>query len=250
MIDYRAMNFLESRPWLAPMLCLACVSTQHQDPQLWRPAPGTQPDSIPGPVVDFGPYDDFSDALEAACPLILSKPNASVGHLQGGDRQLALRVSTEYCAWLYYTPEHKYELSMLTDTPVPGSSFRGETRCLLPPDVDDARYPPSSIKYIFILHNHPFATGISSGDIRFAAAMTNAHALLADVGNRKIPLSVIAFFANTEREASSRCGGFYQYIPATRELLKWVHAQGDWNGVRLGRVEWTSDTRFDVIEER
>ena len=52
-------------------------------------------------MMDFGPFDSYTDALSEACSLILSKPNASVGHIQ--DLELALRVSTEYCAWLYPT---------------------------------------------------------------------------------------------------------------------------------------------------
>ena len=65
-----------------------------------RPNPG-EPflESLP-PMMDFGPFDSFEDALNEACPLILSKPNASVGYIK--DPELALRISTEYCAWLYY----------------------------------------------------------------------------------------------------------------------------------------------------
>jgi hypothetical protein len=105
---------------------------------------------------NFGPFDSYADALKAACPLILSKPNATVGHLQDLDPGLATRVATEYCAWLYYTPEHQYEMSMLTDRPKPDDLAVGKKTCLLPKFVSDPRYEPGDLKYIFALHNHPF----------------------------------------------------------------------------------------------
>ncbi|PTL84565.1 hypothetical protein [Vitiosangium sp. GDMCC 1.1324] len=166
---------------LVPLLVgLACSSPKPIDPRVWRPTSNDRAEYIPGPLKSFGSFDNPSDALKAACPLILSKPNATVGHLQERDPELAVRVATEYCAWLYYTPEHKYELSMLTDVPAPGSALQGEATCLLPPNVDDPRYAPSSIKYIILLHNHPFSSEISKPDVNFAIAMANAHALTAD----------------------------------------------------------------------
>ena len=235
---------------LVPLLFgLACASPKPVDPHVWRPASKTEADRIPGPLKNFGPFDSPSDALKATCPLILSKPNATVGHLQERDPELALRVSTEYCAWLYYTPEHKYELSMPTDVKDPGSTLQGNASRLLPPNIDDPRYPPSSIKYIFLLHNHPFAGELSQIDIRLAVAMVNAHALLVEAGNRKIPLSVIAFFSNSKDGQNPTCDGFHQYIPATRELLKWTNTSGDWKSKRIGTVNWTSDTEFTIMRE-
>jgi hypothetical protein len=206
-------------------------------------------DRIPGPLKKFGPFDSFGEALEAACPLILSKPNASVVHLLGRDRQLATRLSTEYCAWLYYTPEHKYELSMLTDQAGPGDSMNGETRCMLPTHVDDPRYPPSSIQYIFCIHNHPFSGEISRDDIYFAAAMANTHGLVATTQGRQVPLAVIAFISNSPDPSNPTCDGFYQYIPATRELLKWTRPSGAWRRDKYGTVIWTSPTNFTIQRE-
>ncbi len=184
---------------IALLIGLGCSTAQRlDDPHIWRHASDERPDSIPGPLKNFGSFDSPSDALKAACPLILSKPNATVVHLQQRDPKLALRVSTEYCAWLYYTPEHKYELSMLTDVAAPGSALQGEATCLLPPNVDDPRYAPSSIKYIILLHNHPFSSEISKPDVNFAIAMANAHALTVEAGGRTIPLAVVAFFSNSK----------------------------------------------------
>ncbi|MFY0563167.1 hypothetical protein ACN28E_04935 [Archangium lansingense] len=237
-------------PLLVSLLaCLACSPIRPVDPHIWRPTPGHGAESIPGPLKNFGSFDSFSDALKAACPLILSKPHATVVHLQERDPELALRVSTEYCAWLYYTPEHKYELSMLTDVPAPGSALKGEATCLLPPNIDDPRYAPSSIKYIILLHNHPFASEISKPDVYFAIAMANAHALTVEAGGRTIPLSVVAFFSNSKDSQNSTCDGFYQYIPATSELQKWTNTSGDWKGKRIGMVNWINDTEFTITKE-
>ena len=227
----------------------ACASPKATDPHLWRPASGRPSESIPGPLKNFGPFDSFSNALRAACPLILSKPNATVVHLLEKDPRLALRASTEYCAWLYYTPEHKYELSMLTDMPEPGGALNGTASCVLPPNVEDPRYPPSSIKYIFILHNHPFAGELSERDVHLAAAMANAHELVVETRDRKVPLAVIAFFSNSKDSESPTCDGFYQYIPATRELLKWAVTGNDWKGKRVGMVTWLSATKFTIQRE-
>ncbi|HYO58830.1 hypothetical protein [Archangium sp.] len=243
------MNSTKQHLLVSLLFGLGCSSPKLADPHVWRPTSGQGAESIPGPLKNFGPFDSFSDALKAACPLILSKPNASVVHLQERDPELALRVSTEYCAWLYYTPEHKYELSMLTDVPLPGSALHGAASCLLPPNVDDPRYPPSSIKYIFLLHNHPFAGELSEVDINFTVAMANAHELVVEAGSRTISLSVVAFFSNSKDSQNPTCDGFYQYAPATRELLQWINTKGDWQKNKVGTVHWVSQTRFKIIRE-
>jgi len=225
------------------------VPPQRIDPDVWRPGSGGSSELIPGPLENFGPFDSFSEAVQAACPRILSKPNATVVHLQKADPALATRVATEYCAWLYYTPARKYELSMLTDQEEPGSALNGAASCLLPPRVDDPRYPPDKIKYIFILHNHPFAGELSENDIRLAAAMANAHELVVETRERKVPIAVIAFFSNSETGRNPSCGGFYQYIPATRELLKWNQSGSTWKGKNIGKVIWSSATTFRIERE-
>ncbi|WP_407741347.1 hypothetical protein [Hyalangium sp.] len=82
---------------LRSLLLLALSCAPQPIPGVVRPAPGAPPlQSLPGPMAGFGPFDSFSDALIAACPLILSKPHATVSHIQ--DRDMALRVASEYCA--------------------------------------------------------------------------------------------------------------------------------------------------------
>ncbi|WP_395836207.1 hypothetical protein [Archangium violaceum] len=138
-------------------------------------------------MMDFGPFDDYSDALSEACSLFLSKPNASVGHIK--DLELAQRVSNEYCAWLYYTPEDRYQLSMLTDQSEADDFLKKKRTCRLPTFVDDQRYPPWSIKYVFALHNHPFGGPLSLRDMRQIISLANVHEWVVETKDGKVPIS-------------------------------------------------------------
>lgn len=93
---------LEMQQWLCWLLLsvlvsLGCVPSRPVE-GVWRPGPGDDPEQIPGPMQNFGPFASYADALKAACPLILSKPHATVGHLQDVNPELARRTATEYCA--------------------------------------------------------------------------------------------------------------------------------------------------------
>jgi hypothetical protein len=191
-----------------------------------RPAPGAPPlESLPGPLTGFGSYESFSDALIAACPVILSKPNATVRHIQ--DPELALRVSSEYCAWVYYTPDHKYEMSMLTDQSDPDDVVAGRRSCRLPPLVDDKRYLSSTLKYFLAVHNHPFGSRLSLQDMRGIIGYANYHEWVVDTREGKVPISIIAFYSNSVDSSSPTCDGFYQYTPKTNELHQWARTQGN-----------------------
>jgi hypothetical protein len=212
-------------------------------PGVIRPAPGAPPlESLPGPLAGFGPFDSFSDALIAACPLILSKPHATVSHIQ--DPELALRLSSEYCAWLYYTPDDKYEMSMLTDQSEPGDLIRGRRTCRLSAFVDDPRYPPSSLKYIFALHNHPFGSPLTPQDMRNIIALANYHEWTVNTREGKVPLAIVAFFSKSTDPASPTCDGFYQYTPETRSLDQWIHKEDTWAQKRVGTVTWLDETHY------
>lgn len=178
---------------------------------------------------NFGPFSSYADALEAACPMILSKPNAVVGYLQDSNPDLARRTATEYCGWLYYTPAHMYELSMLTDRSAPDDVVTGRKSCDLPAFVNDARYESSDLKYIIALHNHPFGTQISERDMRFIEAMASIHEwVIATRNHGQVLLSIIAFFSRSKDPGVPTCDGFYQYIPATRSMVRWTRMQGKW----------------------
>ncbi|MFL5355034.1 hypothetical protein [Archangium sp.] len=209
-----------------------------------RPNPG-QPllDRIPGPMPGFGSFDHFSDALLAACPRILSKPNATAGRVGSQDFQLRWRLSSEYCAWLYYTPEHKYEMSMLTDQSRP-DDLNSRKSCILPPVVEDRRYPPGSLKYVFALHNHPYNSTLSDYDIRFIVSKGDEDGFEVETRDGKIRLSIIAFFSDSDDTAHPTCDGFFQYIPLTGQLLKWTSAQGAWHCEQTGTIKWFARTDF------
>lgn len=145
----------------------------------------------------FGSFDTYSDALLAACPLILSKPNATAGRINDQDFQLRWRISSEYCAWLYYTPDHKYEMSLLTDQARP-DDLNSRKSCVLPSYVDDRRYPPGSLKYIFALHNHPYESSLSKDDIDTIISKGSLHGFESETKSGKIKLAVIAFFSNSK----------------------------------------------------
>jgi hypothetical protein len=214
---------------LVPLLVGLGCSSPRPIEGVWRPGPGEDSQHIPGPMTNFGPFDSYADALKAACPLILSKPNATVGYLTDSNPDLARRTATEYCAWLYYTPEHQYEMSMLTDQSSPDDLVTGKRSCLLPTFVNDSRYASGDLKYIFALHNHPFGSKISPQDTRFVEQMASVHEwLIKTKNNGEIMLSIIAFFSKSKDPAAPTCDGFYQYTPATRTMVRWTQAQGRW----------------------
>jgi hypothetical protein len=192
----------------------------------------------------FGPFESYTHALMAACPLILSKPNATAGRVGSQDFQVRWRVSSEYCAWLYYTPEHKYEMSMLTDQAKP--NLGDKKTCDLPPFVDDPRYPPSSLKYVFALHNHPFEDSFSDSDIRRIVDYGVLHGFEADTKLKKVHLGIIAFFSRSADPTHPTCDGFFEYVPGVGELLKWTQHQGNWVPESLGTVEWLNASEYRI----
>ncbi|MFL5351048.1 hypothetical protein [Archangium sp.] len=230
---------LFSRRLLATLLMGLGCSPPRPVEGVWRPGPGEDPDHIPGPMQNFGPFDTYPDALKAACPLILSKPNAAVGYLQASSPELARRAATEYCAWLYYTPEHQYEMSMLTDLSRPEDLVTGNKSCRLPPFVSDSRYAPGDLRYIFALHNHPFGTILSPEDTQFIENMASLHEWSIKLqDDREILLSIVAFFSRSKDPAAPSCDGFYQYVPATRSMTLWTQNQGHWQRELIDPEVW------------
>jgi hypothetical protein len=238
------------RQWIPVLILLSAeCSPPKPIPGVVRPGPGEPSlESLPGPMPGFGPFDSYSDALMAACPLILSKPNATAGRVGSQDFQLRWRGSSEYCAWLYYTPDHKYEMSMLTDQSTSDPLSRWKN-CNLPPFVDDPRYPPGSLKYIFALHNHPFEDILSKKDIRFIVEMGQLHGFKVATKGRTVQLAVIAFFSRATDSESPTCDGFFQYVPASGALIKWTQTHSQWHKKRIGTVEWLNETDYDIHTE-
>jgi hypothetical protein len=214
---------------------MACASPQTLDPDIVRPAPGAPPlDTLPGPLLVF---DSYQSALLAACQKIVTKPHATAGRKDSQGFKARWRAGTEYCAWIYYTPDEKYVLSKLTDQTTPALADM-DKMCLLPPSVTDQRFPPDSIKYIYALHNHLYDDPVSPKDMVFILSMGIQHGFKIETRGRGSPLSLVAFFSN--RVDAPQCDGFYQYIPSIGRVFKWTHAE-KWTCEQTHRVEWDAD---------
>ncbi|MCP3063340.1 hypothetical protein LXT21_31630 [Myxococcus sp. K38C18041901] len=209
-----------------------------------RPAPDAPfLDKLPGPLL--GPFSSPSSALLAACRKILAKPNASAGAREHPDFEVRWRASSEYCAWVYYTPEQQYVMSKLTDQSRVDPLQRSKS-CLLPSMVDDPRYPADSIRYIYALHNHPYGSSLTESDIQFIVSEGMVHGFESETKDGRLRLSVVAFFSRSASEPS--CDGFHQYIPLTGQMLKWTRADASWRCEQTGSVRWsdTDDRKFTV----
>jgi hypothetical protein len=210
-----------------------------------RPSPGDPfLPRLPGPVAG-GSYASFSQALMAACQKVLSKPGASVGHLRHQDFITRWMLSTEYCAWIYYTPEDKYELSRLTDQSSVDPSFRYK-KCALPTFVDDPRYPPATLKYICAIHNHPYGNRLSDDDIRSIVSQGFIHGFDVETKDGTVLLSIVAFVSNDVLNPS--CDGFYQYVPAVSSLYRWTKVDEGWECRKTGIVQWQDAQHYTLQE--
>jgi hypothetical protein len=217
---------------MAPELALG-------DPDVVRPPPGGPLlETLPGGML--GPYHLYSQALIAACNKILTKPHASAGRKEHPQFDVRWRVSSEYCAWMYYTPDGEYVVSKLTDQTRVDPALRSK-QCILPSLVDDQRYPRNSIEYVYALHNHLYDDRISDNDIKFIVAEAREHAFEVETKDGKLKVSIVAFFANDFENPT--CDGFYQYIPATNQILKWTREQAKWSCMQTHTVSWWNDYR-------
>lgn len=211
------------------------------------------PRSVEGPMPHFGPFDSYRDALIAACPLILSQRGATAGHIEATSFGTHWRASTEYCAWLYYTPANKYEMSMLVEStdPIPPGD-QHERLCKLPALVSDKRYPQRSLKYLYILHNHPAVpTNISDRDIGAVIKLAKIHGGVIETAEGSIPVGIIAFFSNSYQAPASSCDGFFEYSWGSAEVLKWSPGErGEWRREKAGTVTWLNDSEFRFYPDR
>lgn len=163
----------------------------------------------------------------------MSKPNATAGRMDQQDFSTRWRAATEYCAWIYYTPEHKYVISKLTDQSSVDPALRTK-KCALPPEVEDARYPADSLKYIYAIHNHPYNNVLSEDDIRFIARAGVQHGFMAETKDGPLRLSTVAFFADGVVDPT--CEGFHQYTPGDDRIFTWTRAEGRWECRQTARI--------------
>lgn len=201
----------------------------------------------------FGSFDAYWDALLAACPLILSQRGANAGNRGDTSFDMRWRVSTEYCAWLYYTPDSKYELSRLVEStsPIPPDN-QGERGCTLPAFVEDNRYPANRLKHLYILHNHPGTpTNISEKDITAVVNAAKIHGAFVETREGKIPVSIVAFFSSHYDPSPTRCEGFFEYRKGSTEVMKWTpDERGQWRREKAGTVIWDNETDFRFVPVR
>jgi hypothetical protein len=206
---------------------------------------GKIPAHLNGPFPGIGPFTTYWDALLAACPLILGQRNATAGRTDDTSFPVRWRVSNEYCAWLYYTPDQKYDLSYLVES-TEALRANGEKGCRAPAFVDDPRYPPRSLKYLYFLHNHPATpTNISEEDIAAVAKIARIHGGFVQTAEGSIPVSIVAFISNSHPPQQLSCDGFYEYSHGSTEVLKWAPDDlGQWQKTKVGTVSWTNETDF------
>jgi len=221
-----------------------CIS-QTVIPGVVKPRPGESLERIPGPMPGFGPFLNASDALIAACPLILGKPHATAGLPGDINFPLRWRISNEYCAWLYYTPDDRYEMSMLATAAVQDNP--GMKRCDLPAWVEDQRYQSEALGYVFLLHNHPYASELSDRDLRGVVRMARVHgSWVVKARDREVPIAIIAFFSNSVTEPVE-CSGYFQYIPVTGEIIKWTRTQGgSFAEKNIASVTWIDSDNYRI----
>ncbi|WP_223754934.1 hypothetical protein [Myxococcus sp. RHSTA-1-4] len=129
-------------------------------------------------------------------------------------------------------------MSKLTDQSKIDPLHRTRT-CLLPSQVEDSRYPASSIKYVYALHNHPYGSALSKSDIRFIVQEGAMHGFESQTREGVVRLSIVAFFSHDV--ANPTCDGFHQYVPVTGQLMRWTQTRGRWSCEQTGRVEWSGD---------
>jgi hypothetical protein len=211
------------------LIALACAPAQ-QPGVILVPPEGTS--HLPGPMPDFGPFATYSDALLAACPKILSYDNAVVTRPVSPRLRFARSIPKEYCAWIYFTPEGLYEMSLVAMNP-----NQKQIRCKLPDHVLDPRYTSESLGYVFAVHNHPLGSELSLDDIGFIVEEARIHGLTVRAHGKEVDLGIAAFFSQSHTGEAPDCDGFYLYFPRTGELLKWTrNSQQGWVKKQYGRV--------------
>ncbi|WP_224362042.1 hypothetical protein [Hyalangium versicolor] len=168
--------------------------------------------------------------------------------------------STEYCAWIYFTPKGKYEISFIA-TPE-AQNTKGPRFCSLPQFVIDPRYvddevePDKNIKYAIAIHTHPSPTVFTQEDIRYIVETEHRFQRIRH-DNGRFRLGVVAFFSREERDTPA-CDGFFEYSTAGDTIQIVTRSEnGEWQNrdyakVGLKRVKETGklEVTIDVLDVR
>ncbi|MBN9688473.1 MULTISPECIES: hypothetical protein [unclassified Corallococcus] len=209
------------------------------------------PARLDGPMPGTPLFNTAWDALLAACPLILSQRNATAGNAGAANFDVRWRMSKEYCAWLYYVPDDRYALSKLVESS-DATRSQFEQGCRAPAFVQDPRYPPDSLKYLYFLHNHPATpTNLSERDLAALAKMARIHGGYVETKAGRLPIGIVAFFSEGSSGNPTGCDGFYEYTYGSAEVVRWTpDDEGRWRRTRAGTVTWDSETEFRFVPTR
>ncbi|HYH98981.1 MAG TPA: hypothetical protein VD972_23710 [Hyalangium sp.] len=219
-----------------------------------RPARGYEY-ALPAPLKG-GPFLTYFDALVHACPRLMSLPGASKQKVELkrlGDFyvQYSRDDSTEYCAWIYYTPKSEYEISLIA---TPEIQREGDRRfCSLPRRIIDTRfvdepgYPDKRIKYAIAIHSHPSPRIFTQEDIIYLVE-TEQYIQETLHDNGQIRLGMAAFFSREDRDEPS-CDGFFQYSTSARTIQMWTMTKnGDWQSRDAATVDYLRNPKNGKLE--
>jgi hypothetical protein len=219
-------------------------------------APSGYEYALPAPL-EGGSFPTYFEALVHACPRLMSLPGASkrkVDLKRLGDVyvQYSQDESTEYCAWIYYTPAGLYETSLIA-TPEAQNSSSGNRFCTLPRRVidaryvDDPRYPDKHIKYVFAIHSHPSPRIFTKEDIIYLVE-TERYIQETLHDNGEIRLGMAAFFSRGERDEPA-CDGFFQFSTTSRKVQMWtIDEEGKWQSHDVATVDYKRNVKTGKLE--
>jgi hypothetical protein len=189
--------------------------------------------------------------------VLMSLPGASkrkVDMKRFGDVyvQYSRDESTEYCAWIYYTPAGLYETSLIA-TPEAQNSSSGNRFCNLPRRVIDARYaddpkdPDKRIKYVFAIHSHPSPRIFTKEDIIYLIE-TEQYLQETLHDNGEIKLGMAAFFSREDRDEPA-CDGFFLFSASSRKVQMWtLNSDGKWQSRDVATVDYKRNVKTGKLE--
>jgi hypothetical protein len=76
--------------------------------------------------------------------------------------------------------------------------------------------------------------------------MASQHDWQLETRNGTVYLAVIAFFSRSKSIGAPTCDGFHQYVPATGQLVTWVHTQGQWEKTYDVILRWIDDKTYRI----
>jgi hypothetical protein len=160
--------------------------------------------------------------------------------------------STEYCAWVYYTPASQYEISLIA-TPEAQAHSSGNRFCDLPRRVLDERYiddpadPDKNIQYAFAIHSHPSPRIFTKEDIIYLVE-TERYFKETVQGGGQTRLGMAAFFSREDRDMPA-CDGFFLFRTISRQVQMWtVDEHGEWRAKEVATVDYKRNAKTGKLD--